>query len=213
MTMLRVMGLVLVLGAGAVWGQAAPSAGAAQAAGGGSATAPAQSAGPQKNADGSYTIRTNARLVVLDVVVSDKKGNVVTDLKREDFHVTEAGEAQTIQNFVEAGANRVGPEATINSTGELDKLAPRAPVNIILLDEFNTRFEDMAFARYSLKKWLEKQPDKLTMPTMLIAVSLTNFTVLKDYTQDKQAIIESLEHHFVAYPVAGAWGAVAFGAV
>lgn len=201
MTMLRVMGLAVVLGGGTMLGQTSPGAvPAAQAPGGGSATAPAQGAGPQRNADGSYTIRANARLVVLDVVVSDKKGNVVTDLKREAFHVTEAGETQTIQNFVEAGVNRVAPEATINSTAELDKLAPRAPVNIILLDEFNTRFEDMAFARYSLKKYLEKQPDKLTMPTMLIAVSLTNFSVLKDYTQDKQAIIDSLDHHFVAYP-------------
>lgn len=168
---------------------AAPVAGGVQA-----------QAGPARNPDGSYTIRSNARLVVLDVVVSDKKGNVVTDLKREDFHVTEAGEAQTIQNFVEAGANRVGSEASIESTAELDKVAPRSPVNIILLDEFNTRFEDMAFARYSLKKYLEKQPDKLTMPTMLIAVSLTNFIVLRDYTQNKQEVLTALDKHFVAYP-------------
>ena len=51
-------------------------------------------------------------------------------------------------------------------------MAPDAPVNIILLDEFNTLFEDEAFARYSLKKYLEKQPDKLTTPTMLLAVGI-----------------------------------------
>ncbi len=194
---------------------APPAQAGPPAQGSGAANAPATGAAagvsggqPQQNANGAYTIRSNARLVVLDVVVSDKSGNVITDLKREDFQVTEAGEAQTIQNFEEAGAHRLSPEVTINSTAELDKLAPRAPVNIILLDEFNTRFEDMAFARYSLKKWLEKQPDKLTMPTMLIAVSLTNFSVLKDYTQDKGAILEALDHHFVGYPWqvhGGAW--------
>jgi VWFA-related protein len=73
-------------------------------------------------------------------------------------------------------------------------------VNIILLDEFNTQFEDMAFARYSLKKYLEKQPEKLTTPTMLLAVGIDKFTVLTDYTQDKQAILNALDHHFVAYP-------------
>jgi VWFA-related protein len=155
---------------------------------------------PARNPDGTYTIQRTARLVILDVVVTDAKGNLVTDLKRDNFNVTEAKEPQTVLNFEPAGAHVLAPDLTINSTAQLDALAPRAPVNIILLDEFNTRFEDMAFARYSLKKFLEKQPDKLTTPTMLIAVNLQNFTVLHDYTQDKKAVIEALDHHFVAYP-------------
>ena len=154
----------------------------------------------QPDQNGVFTLKTSTRLVVLDVVVTDKKGNLVTDLKREDFSVTEAKEPQTILDFNTPGTHAVSPDVTINSTADLDKLAPRAPVNIILLDEFNTRFEDMAFARYSLKKFLEKQPDKLTTPTMLLAVNLQHFTVLQDYTQDKHAVINALEHHFVALP-------------
>ncbi|MCU1320403.1 MAG: VWFA-related domain protein [Acidobacteriaceae bacterium] len=155
---------------------------------------------PTANANGTYTIQRTARIVVLDVVVSDAKGNIVTDLKKDDFNITEAKEPQTVLNFEPANAHPLPPNATINSTAELDALAPRAPVNIILLDEFNTRFEDMAFARYSLKKFLEKQPDKLTTPTMLLAVNLQNFIVLQDYTQNKQAVIAALDHHFVAFP-------------
>jgi VWFA-related protein len=146
------------------------------------------------------TFRITSRLVILDMVVVDKKGAVVKDLKREDFSVEEAGQPQTILNFEVAGAHTPKPEITINSTADLDRLAPRAPVDIILLDEFNTRFEDMAFARYSLKKYLDKQPDKLVTPTMLIAVDLQHFTVLHDYTQNKEEILEALKHHFVAYP-------------
>jgi VWFA-related protein len=155
---------------------------------------------PTANPNGTYTLQSTARIVILDVVVTDAKGNIVTDLKKDDFKVTEVNEPQTILNFEAAGAHTLAPELTINSTAELDRIAPRAPVNIILLDEFNTRFEDMAFARYSLKKFLEKQPEKLTTPTMLVAVNLQNFTVLHDYTQDKRAIITALDHHFVAYP-------------
>ncbi|WP_255462464.1 VWA domain-containing protein [Granulicella sp. WH15] len=147
-----------------------------------------------------YTIRTSTRLVILDLVVEDSKGHVVDDLKREDFHVTESGEPQTVLNFDPSGAHTPAPELNINSTAELDQQAPRAPVNIILLDEFNTRFEDMAFARYSLKKFLERQPGKLAIPTMLIAVSLQNFTVLRDYTQNKDEIISALDHHFSGNP-------------
>ena len=171
--------------------QPAPSAPPAQAG------APAQ---PEKNPDGTFTIRRNSRLVVLDVVVTDKQGNVVTDLTKSDFSVTEAKEPQTIQNFEATGTRGLTPDVTINSTVELDKLAPRAPVNIILLDEFNTRFEDEAFARYSLKKFLERQPARLTTPTMLIAVDINKFMVLKDYTQDRGAILDALDHHLAALP-------------
>jgi VWFA-related protein len=137
---------------------------------------------------------------VLDVVVTDAKGNVVTDLNKDDFKVTDAGEPQTVTAFDVSAVHLVKPDITINSTVDLDRLAPDAPVDIILLDEFNTRFEDEAFARYSLKKYLEKQPEKLLTPTMLLAVGLDKFTVLNDYTQDKQAIIHSLDHHFVENP-------------
>ena len=155
---------------------------------------------PVRNADGTYTIRRTARIVVLDVVVTDKQGNVVTGLSRDRFHVTELDQPQTILNFEETGAHTLAESAEIQSTADLDRLAPRAPVNILLLDEFNTRFEDMAFARYSLKKILSRQPDKLTTPTMLIAVDLQHFTVLKDYTEDKAALIDALDHHLIAYP-------------
>ncbi|WP_419805505.1 VWA domain-containing protein [Terriglobus sp.] len=159
---------------------------------------PAQPA--NSNQPPTATIRTSSRLVILDTVVLDKKGNIVTGLTKDDFHVVEEDSPQTILNFTTAGTFTPSPDLTINSTADLDRLAPRAPVNIILLDEFNTRFEDMAFARYSLKKYLQKQPGKLDQPTMLIAVSLQKFEVLHDYTQDKDAILNALDHHLVAFP-------------
>ncbi|MGI4854555.1 MAG: VWA domain-containing protein [Janthinobacterium lividum] len=170
---------------------------------------------PARNPDGTYTIRRTSRLVILDVVVTDKKGNVVNGLTRNDFHVTELDQPESILNFEEAGAHAVNAETPeINSTADLDRIAPRAPVNILLLDEFNTRFEDMAFARYSLKKLLEKQPDRLSTPTMLIAVNLQKFTVLQDYTENKTALLDALEHHLVAFPWQvnqGGWIAERYG--
>jgi VWFA-related protein len=157
----------------------------------------AKPAGPTQN----NTLQVNTRIVILDVsVVDTKTGKVITDLKQSDFHVTEQKVPQTITHFYGPGFFTPKPDVTINSTADLDAKARQAPVNVIVLDEFNTLFEDMAFARYSLKKWLEKQPEKLDAPTMLCAVTLDKFTVVKDYTQDKQAIMDALEHHFVAYP-------------
>ncbi len=162
-------------------------------------TAPGQTP-PAQTSPAPYTVRTNARLVVLDMVVVDAKGKAIKGISKEHFHITEAGDPQTIANFEEAGDHMAPADGTINSTAELDKLAPQAPVNIILLDEFNTLFEDEAFARYSLKKYLNKDPGPLTTPTMLIAVDLQHFNVLQDYTQDRQKILTALDHHFAGYP-------------
>jgi VWFA-related protein len=166
------------------------------------ATVGSQNAGaqPKQNPDGTYTLKVSTRLVILDVVATDKQGNIVQGLTKDDFHVTEADEPQTITNFDLGSARLPKPELDIESTADLDRLAPRAPVNIILLDEFNTRFEDMAFAQYSLKKYLQRQPDHLTTPTMLIAVGIDKFEVLRDYTQNKELLLDSLKHHFSGSP-------------
>src|ERR1035437_6848668 len=86
--------------------------------------APQAPAPLQPDASGLYTIRRYAPLVVLDVVVHDAKGNIVRDLKREDFHVTEAKEDQNILNFEETGSHIPDADAaSINSTQDLDKTA------------------------------------------------------------------------------------------
>jgi VWFA-related protein len=150
-------------------------------------------------ADG-YTIHVDARLVVLDVVVVDRKGKSVTGLRREDFRIFEDQQPQTITSFDLPEEVLPAKAVQIHSTADLDRLAPEAPVNIIVLDEINTRFEDMAFARYALKKYLSLQPEALHTPTQLVAAGLHRLTVLHDYTTDRQAILDALEHHFTQYP-------------
>jgi VWFA-related protein len=147
------------------------------------------------------TLHATTRLVVLDIVVTDRSGQVRNDLRREDFHVAEDGVPQTILSFEPPSAHPVpsgGPPIT--STADLEKRAPQSPVDIIVLDEMNTAFTDMAFARYALKKYLNAQPQQVQAPTELIAVSFDKFTVLKDYTQDRGAILTALQHHLTHYP-------------
>src|SRR5262245_66178472 len=52
---------------------------------------PAPSQGP--------TFRVRVDYVEVDVVVTDQQGNLVRDLKKEDFQVLEDGKAQTISTF------------------------------------------------------------------------------------------------------------------
>lgn len=147
-----------------------------------------------------YTLHATSKLVVLDVVVTDASGRVVNDLAQKDFDVLENKETQKVTSF-ERPALHVSPaNVTIHSTLELDRFAPQTPVNIVVLDEFNSTFNEISFARSSLKKYLSQQREKLDQPTMLVAVALGHFDVLQDYTQDKRAIERALDHHLAENP-------------
>jgi VWFA-related protein len=159
-----------------------------------------QSSQPSKDQSATYALRVNAKTVILDVVVTDKQGQAVTNLQQEDFSIQEDGEPQRITSFERPGTHSLKNDVVINSTADLDREAPQAPVDLIVLDEINSRFEDMAFSRYSLKKYFDAQPGKLSQPTMLVAVDLHHMTVLQDYTQDKASILKSLNQHLSQYP-------------
>lgn len=91
--------------------------------------ASAQTPAPPAAASGQNpSFKAAAEETVLDVVVRDKKGRLVTDLKQSDFSVTDNGEAKTIRSF------RVveGTEA-ISSSGGRAQLDPLRQLRLITL--------------------------------------------------------------------------------
>src|SRR5579864_2544258 len=54
---------------------------------------------PAGDASGTETIRVETRLVLVDSVVTDKKGNYVRDLNSKDFKVWEDNKEQAITSF------------------------------------------------------------------------------------------------------------------
>lgn len=148
-----------------------------------------------------YVFRTTTRIVLLDVVVTDKKGNVVTNLKQSDFSVYDNGSSQRIRSF-EAPSSHVMPKGTgmvVRSTADLAKIGS-APVTILVLDELNNSFENMAYARNRLEKYLNAQPEVVTQPTTLLVATNTKFEVMKDFTQDRAALLAALKKHFPEIP-------------
>ena len=62
-------------------------------------TLPAQSSKTKAPADSGSVFRTETRLVIVDAVVTDKKGNYVRDLTAKDFRVWEDKTEQTLKSF------------------------------------------------------------------------------------------------------------------
>jgi VWFA-related protein len=155
--------------------------------------APLPATPPDENS--KDTLRVSTQRVLLDVVVTDSRGNPVRNLTKDDFQVYEDHVPQVIKSFEATESRPLPSNVPINSTAELDKIEPKAPVSILVLDELATKFEDQAFTRYSLKKYLKSQGNTLAQPTMLVVVNFKHFMVLRDYTTSKQEILKALDQH------------------
>jgi VWFA-related protein len=154
----------------------------------------------QQASAGIYHATT--RLVVLDVVVTDRKGNLIDrPLTRDDFNVVEDGQVQTIRDFEPPTAHRmpVATAAVVHSAADLAKIGD-APVTILVLDELNSAFVDMSYGRQMLVKYLETQPPVLKQPTALMVAENATFQQLHDYTQDRDALIAIVKHHMPGIP-------------
>jgi VWFA-related protein len=150
--------------------------------------------------DGPTVLSVTTQLVTLDVTVNDKSGHPVLDLAKPDFNITENGVPQKVRYFESPSAHRMPSSGeVVRSAADLGKIGD-APVSILVLDEINTRFADMALARSALNRYLKAQPDVLSEPTALFFVDNQKLDVIQDYTQDKAAIMLALKKHFPDYP-------------
>jgi VWFA-related protein len=156
-----------------------------------------------QSADDAATLRVTARLIVLDVVVTDDAGRVVTDLTKNDFTVLEDKRPQVINSFESVLDHRMpatlNSQPVVNSSADLKKIG-RAPVTILVMDELSTQFQDMYFGRESLVKYMESQPKVLSQPTTVLAVSFGRLDVVRDFTQDRDALLSAMRKHKAVYP-------------
>jgi VWFA-related protein len=133
------------------------------------------------------TIRTNSRIVIVDVVVTDSKGQPVHNLKASDFALLEDKQPQSIRHFDEHIAIPAGP-----APAPPPKMAPNtftnfisAPqgsaLNIILLDALNTPQESQPF----LRSQLETLADALPSGSRVAIFGLSNnLVMLQSFTSD-----------------------------
>ena len=147
----------------------------------------------------AYTLKAGAELVVLDVVVKDRKGVKVHDLRQSDFVVKENGRAQKINNFEEHTALSraelavVLPHPTLPQ-GEFTNFVPTPPtgaLNVIFYDINNTSVKDQAFMRAELVKYLKHaRPDSRTA----IYALTTRLLLLQGFTSDPSLLLAALSY-------------------
>jgi len=144
--------------------------------------------------NGEVKFTARAELVLIPTLVTDKSGNHVTGLKREDFTVLENGAEQKIASFEEitSDAHRLSrPQNPSEFSNSLAGGPSNRRVTLLVLDLLNTRFADQAYARQDLLKYLTQSVDQRE-PTALYTLTRTGIQVIHDFTTDPRILLAAL---------------------
>ena len=132
------LAVFIVAGAGMGWDVLVPTSHAQQA-----------QAQPQATDSSTPVFKAETRLVLVDTIVTDKKGNYITDLTAKDFKVWEDNKEQPIKSFsVESGSS--APSES------------HRHYLVLLFDNSTMSLSDQALARQAAAKFVEANagPDR-----------------------------------------------------
>ncbi|HLK17819.1 MAG TPA: VWA domain-containing protein, partial [Bryobacteraceae bacterium] len=144
--------------------------------------------------DSQPTFTTRSNLVLVRVVIRDKKQQVIGTLQKEDFQLFDKGKPQIISKFsVEKSAARKTDAPAAAAAGEKPPGEPAGPVPpdryvAYIFDDLHLSFGDLAQARMAA----EKQLSESLGGTGRAAIFTTSGRPLQDFTDDAALLKETL---------------------
>jgi VWFA-related protein len=142
------------------------------------------------------TFRTAISYVRVDIVVTDSKGNPVTDLQQSDFEVFEDNKPQTIDSFrlIKTSGQPMPGETPreIRSDHALETEAAREDVRlfVILFDDYHVRRGASMSVREPLTRFIRNQLGPMDL--VGIAYPLTPFKDIS-FTRNHEGLIRAIE--------------------
>ncbi len=141
------------------------------------------------------TLRANTKLVVVDVIVTDKNGQPVHDLKAPDFTLLENRTPQTFRAFEEHTASADSDQVRLAPTRPLPPgtftnstpFANNGPLNILLIDRLNTEFTD----QMNLTKQVNIYLRNMKPGTRLAVFGLNTKLILLQGFTDNSEVLQS----------------------
>src|SRR5436305_3340243 len=151
----------------------------------------------QKDSD-VLTLKSQSRLVLLDVVVRDGSGKTISGLRPEDFAVFEDDKPQQVRFFDAHSSRTASAAGGAESPHTPDKKLPpnqynnvpaseaAATVNVILFDMLNTPTVEQVQARNEMVDFLRRTP---TSENMAIYVLGSRLQALKGFNENRADLV------------------------
>ncbi len=151
-------------------------------------------------------VKISTTLIQLDVVVTDKKGNQITDLNPEDFEIFVNGEKQDISNFSyifskAANAGNTASTTTKNNKPTNKYSVPPPPAKskledvrrtyAIIVDDLGLSTPSISVVKGAIRKFINEQ----MQPGDLVAIIRTGGggNAFQSFTSDKRQLLASVD--------------------
>ena len=140
-------------------------------------------------------VKISTALIQLDVVVTDKNGNLVTGLKPEDFEITENGERQAITNLSYFSGQKIETASgNVNAVtlGGAPTVGEVRRTVAIVEDDAGLSNQSINLVKKELAKFISEQ----AQPNDLMAIIKTSGSVgvLQQFTTDKRKLLSIIEN-------------------
>lgn len=155
---------------------------------------------PPTTSSPDVIFRADTRIVLVDAIVRDSKGQFVRGLTAADFEVKENGKPQAISsvNYVSSSAARakskLPPGVFTNDPQYQDRPLTYA---VLLIDMINTPLNDRLLMRESVRKFVTEQ----LKPDYKLAIFLLTdrLQLLQDFTSDPKLLKKIAESYNIGY--------------
>lgn len=145
-------------------------------------------------------VRISTELVQFDVIVQDKKGNIVKNLKPEDFEIYEDKELQEIANFSFVDLQSKTSLNNSKQTSNIETPLPNKELQsknqigrtiAIVVDEIAIPTDTIENIRNALKKFIDNQ----ILPTDLVAIIRIGASArgIQQFTSNKQLLYQAIK--------------------
>ena len=154
-----------------------------------------------------FTFKSETELVLVNVVARDKQGNLIEDLKREDFTILEDGKPQTVSSFdyehidsaplpavASAAQQSIGgqpvPAKPILTVKDAEDALNNKRVIVLFFDLSSMNPDEIQRAVDAARKYVQ---NKMSSADMIAIVSLASSLRLdQDFTPDRAQLLKVL---------------------
>jgi len=143
------------------------------------------------------TFKVRVDYVEVDVVVTDRQGNLVRDLKKEDFQVLEDGKSQTINTFtmVDIPVERADRPLFAESPIEPDVKTNEKPfdgrVYVMVIDDLHTRFGRSIRVKTAAKQFIERRLGANDLMAVVHTAGATDGN--QEFTSNKRLLLAAVD--------------------
>ena len=143
------------------------------------------------------TFKVQVDYVEVDIVVTDKQGNLVRDLKKEDFQVMEDGKAQTISAFtmvdipIERADRPLFTSEPLVPDVQTNERAFDGRVYVMVIDDMHTRFGRSPRVKIAAKQFIERRLGANDLMAIVHTFGPSNAN--QEFTSNKRLLLAAVD--------------------